>query len=354
MIVLNFEVVKQTVSQKNFEKLVNDSSNYVKLCFDFKDPDWSDVCKRILFHSRSSETYCKELDENHEVIVPWEVLTEDYFVFNLYGVDESLRITTTPKKVSLGNSGYSDEVEKPLPPTPSVLDDIYDRLDNADSSISVIGESVDALEVTVSTHTGSIAGLVNDVNGLGDSVDTLEDTVSRHTGSISDLTGTVNGHTRGINSLTGSVSALSNGLDALGDDVDSLETVVNGHANNINSLTGDVNRIDGTVTDLTGTVNDHSNMLSNHDRSINNLENALDNVSDTVDSLESTVSEHTNSIDGLDSMVNDLRRVFDKHDWDINDIGEHIRVVETKLNNTVEMTVEYTDGTTATFEVVVK
>ena len=61
MIVLNFEVIKQTVSQKSFEELVNDSSNYVKLAFNFKDPDWNNVYKRILFQARSSKTYCKEL-----------------------------------------------------------------------------------------------------------------------------------------------------------------------------------------------------------------------------------------------------------------------------------------------------
>lgn len=209
MIVLNFEVIKQTVSQKNFEKLVNDSSNYVKLCFDFIDKNWSDVYKRVLFHSRSTETYCEELDENHEVIVPWEVLTEDYFVFNLYGVGEdSLRITTSPQKVSLKESGYSDEIEKPLPPTPSVIDDIYNKINEADSSI-------DALESTVSEHTASLSNLSDDVTGLA-----------------------------------GSVSALSSSVDAIGGDVNSLETVVNGHTDSINSLTGDVDDIAEAITSI--------------------------------------------------------------------------------------------------------
>jgi uncharacterized protein YoxC len=81
-------------------------------------------------------------------------------------------------------------------------------------------------------------------------------------------------------------------------------------------------------------------MLSTHERSISNLDNALDNVSDTVDGLESTVGEHTRSIEGLtvnnEQLTNNIIDIYDK------------------LNNTIEMSVEYTDGRTETFDVVVK
>ena len=321
MIVLNFEVIKQTVSQKNFEKLVNDSSNYVKLCFDFKDPDWSDICKRILFHSRSSETYCKEWDENHEVIVPWEVLTEDYFVFNLYGVgDESLRITTTPKKVSLGNSDYTDEIEKPLPPTPSVLDDIYNKLDNADSSISVIGESVEGLESTVSSHTTALSN-------LGDGVDSLESTVN-----------------------------------AIGDDI----TTINGKLNNNfvqKSSTRGFIKNDGSIAQtisVSEVIDEHSEHLENIGISFSNAEqyqvnraidytcynfnNRLDEISDTVEGLESTVNDHSDMISKHEMVISNIE----------NDLANFREDYNQKINNTVEMTVEYTDGRTETFDVVVK
>ena len=234
MIVLNFEVIKQTVSQKNFEKLVNDSSNYVKLCFDFIDKNWSDVYKRVLFHSRSTETYCEELDENHEVIVPWEVLTEDYFVFNLYGVGEdSLRITTSPQKVSLKESGYSDEIEKPLPPTPSVLDDIYNKINEADSSI-------DALDVTVSGHTETLTNLTQRVNGLTGDVSVISE-------SVDALESTVNEHSASIESNATNISNLN-------DLVNDFETVLNRHDDRIHDVETKLNRtIEMTVEYPDGT-----------------------------------------------------------------------------------------------------
>ena len=313
--IIGFDVDGQFVTRRDDERVVNRSVNYLELCFNFKDTEtWDDLTKRVLFKG-NSETYSKQLDNENKVVVPSEVLTGDSFVFTLYGItddDPVVRVTCNLMKITMVSSGFTGDSLVPGPGNRSVIDDVYARLDG--------------LDVTVGGHTTALSNLGDDVNGLGDSVDTLEDTVSRHTGSINDLTGTVNGHTRSINSLTGSVSALSTNVNAISDDVDSLETVVNGHTNSINSLTGDVNRIDGTVTDLSDTVGEHTTTLSNLGDDVTGLSNGLDALGDDVDNLESTV----------------------------NGIGDDITAINGKLNNTVEMTVEYTNGTSETFDVVVK
>jgi len=133
MIILGFDVTKQVVTKKDTtnERLINNSSKYLGLCFNFTEETWDDVTKRVLFTSKHSKVYCKELDNNNQVIVPWEVLTEDYFIFTLYGVgDNDLRITTTRMKVYLEESGFSTEIEKDLPHNSSIVEDIYNKLNN--------------------------------------------------------------------------------------------------------------------------------------------------------------------------------------------------------------------------------
>lgn len=133
MIILGFDVTKQVVTKRSTsERLINNSSNYLKLCFNFTEETWDEVTsKRVLFTSEHSKVYCKELDENNTVIVPWEVLTEKYFLFTLYGIGEdNLRITTTQKKIVLEESGFKEEIEKDLPHNSSIVEDIYNKLNN--------------------------------------------------------------------------------------------------------------------------------------------------------------------------------------------------------------------------------
>ena len=233
---LLFSVDEQTVSRTDSNSgLVNESVDYLSLSFSFKENSvWDDLEKKVEFYAKDTGVYDLELDDG-SVVVPFEVLTGDYFIFSLYGVSGDLRVTTNRMKVYLKESGFIGDGVAPGDDKRTVIQRIDDRIDG-------VVVDVDALESTVDGHTTALSELGDDVTGLA-----------------------------------GSVSALSNGLDAIGDDVDSLETVVNGHTDSINSLTGDV--------------------------------------------------------DG---------------------IGDDITAINGKLDNTIEMTVEYSDGTSETFDVVVK
>ena len=77
---------------------------------------------------------------------------------------------------------------------------------------------------------------------------------------------------------------------------------------------------------MTVTVNGHTRSINSLTGSVSALSTNVNAIGDDVDSLESTVKG----------------------------IGDDITAINGKLNNTVEMTVTYTDGTSETFDVVVK
>ena len=116
---------------------------------------------------------------------------------------------------------------------------------------------------------------------------------------------TVGGHTTAL-------SNLGDDVNGLGDSVDTLEDTVSRHT--------------GSINDLTGTVNGHTRSINSLTGSVSALSTNVNAIGDDVDSLESTVKG----------------------------IGDDITAINGKLNNTVEMTVTYTDGTSETFDVVVK
>ena len=108
------------------------------------------MTKRVLFRNEDTPVYCKELDNENKVIVPFEVLTKGYFTFELYGSTNDIRITTNQVTIYLKNSDYTDIVEEALPPTPSVLDDIYNKLNNTiEMEVTYTDDTVETYNVVV-------------------------------------------------------------------------------------------------------------------------------------------------------------------------------------------------------------
>ena len=128
---LEFSVDEQSVNSVNYNKVVNLSQNYLKLRFSFdKDSIWCNLTKRVLF-TNGKEMFNQEVDNENCVLVPWEVLTENFFIFELYGINnDSVRVTTNTVKVFLENSGYVDCTKESETPTPSVIDEILAKLNN--------------------------------------------------------------------------------------------------------------------------------------------------------------------------------------------------------------------------------
>lgn len=153
MAVYDFNVNGQEVQSK--EKLpimVNDSYNYIELRFCFgENTEWENLTKRVLFRNADNPVYCKQLDNENKVIVPFEVLAKGYyFIFELYGISNEKRITTNQVTIYLKNSDYTEIVEEALPPTPSVIDDVYSRLNNTiEMEVTYSDDTVETYNVVV-------------------------------------------------------------------------------------------------------------------------------------------------------------------------------------------------------------
>ena len=127
---LEFEINHQKITGE-YDELVNLSNKYLTMSFTFKTDDWNGLTKFALFRTRGTGAYKVAIQQN-SLTVPHEVLTNDYFTFSLYGVDNNnKRITTNIIKVYLIQSGYTSTVENPLPDDePGVIEEIYIAINN--------------------------------------------------------------------------------------------------------------------------------------------------------------------------------------------------------------------------------
>ena len=103
---------------------VSDSINHLKAVFEF-DEAWDGFTKTALF-SNGNGTRCVLL-ENDECVIPWETLTGRFLYVSIYGIKYDVRITATELKIPIAPSGYC-EGETPEPPTPTVYEQILERL----------------------------------------------------------------------------------------------------------------------------------------------------------------------------------------------------------------------------------
>ena len=152
--ILSFNVNGQQVSKKDVDvpTLVSDSVNYLELCFSFPktENEWAELTKRVLFRNDENIVYCKELDNENKVIVPFEVLVGGYFVFELYGFDEDIRITTNQVKFYLEDSGFTNIIEEASGSSDSLIEDIYNRLNNTvEMEVTYLDDSTETYNVVV-------------------------------------------------------------------------------------------------------------------------------------------------------------------------------------------------------------
>ena len=116
---------------------VSDSINHLKAVFEF-DGAWEGFTKTAIF-SNGNGSRCVLL-ENDECIIPWETLTGRHVYISVYGVKDDVRITATEIKIPLAPSGYT-EGKSPEPPTPTVYEQLLERIGQIGSSGS--GEITD-------------------------------------------------------------------------------------------------------------------------------------------------------------------------------------------------------------------
>lgn len=130
---LNFRVRHQNITRMDFIKVVSGSQNYVKAKFNFSD-DWAGLTKTARF-TCNEESFDLILEQD-ECMIPWEVIKESGF-FDVSVFGGSL-ITVDVARVYVTESGYA-EGGSPLPPTPSVYEQIIDKLNEIEAEFSIEG-----------------------------------------------------------------------------------------------------------------------------------------------------------------------------------------------------------------------
>lgn len=131
-VTLNFHVCHQNITRADSCALVADSLNYAYAHFDFCSSDWDGLIKTAVF-TRGQDTY-EQILEDDQCLIPWEVLPDGKGIFTV-SVFAGNRITTNVVKVKLDASGWSFALESSQPPTPSVYQQIIDRMDGIETEM---------------------------------------------------------------------------------------------------------------------------------------------------------------------------------------------------------------------------
>lgn len=127
--ILFFTVDKQIITRRDNEKVVRDSQNYLYINFSFSE-DWTGT-KTAVFKGKSGNAFNVLIDENGSCLVPWEVLTEEYFEVSAFCGD---LITANVVKVFTIESGYTIG-EESRTPTPDIYAQIIARLSAIEAEI---------------------------------------------------------------------------------------------------------------------------------------------------------------------------------------------------------------------------
>lgn len=131
---LQFYVNNQIITRTDDFRPVTDSVNYLRAKFNFVTDEWTGLTKTAIFKGSDNVPYEVILDTDNECDVPWEVLkTEDgYITVSVFAGD---LITANKVKVFVAASGYDPNAESSQPPTPSVYEQILDKLQNIDGGL---------------------------------------------------------------------------------------------------------------------------------------------------------------------------------------------------------------------------
>jgi hypothetical protein len=122
-IYLFFTVDKQVITRVDKNILAAKSQNYIKARFNFSI-EWESISKTAQF-TKGENTYNVAISSAGTCTVPWEALTSSGILkVSVFGDD---LITTNYSSIPIKESGYVDDGEFPLDPTPSYFAEIQEN-----------------------------------------------------------------------------------------------------------------------------------------------------------------------------------------------------------------------------------
>lgn len=123
---LLFEIKNQHIVRKDTFRPVAYSRNYLYAHFDFLTEEWKNKIITAVFR-KDEVAYEVIIDADNDALVPWELLqgTGDIQVSCFAGN----LITVNKSRVHIYESGYGEDLESNQDPTPSVYQQLVERIE---------------------------------------------------------------------------------------------------------------------------------------------------------------------------------------------------------------------------------
>ena len=138
---LKFKVHNQKITRIDVFKPVAKSKNYLYAEFIPATEEWVGKSITALF-TKDDKSYIMLLDTNNTCLIPWEVLAEPGKVYVSCFCDDL--ITVNKSLVTVGETGYTEEIEEQTEPTPYIYNQITTSLYN-------LQHIIDELQATISS-----------------------------------------------------------------------------------------------------------------------------------------------------------------------------------------------------------
>ncbi len=134
----------QTLSVEELPKLASGGVDEVKISVEF-DPMWENLEKTAVFYRKMGAVYHVDIDENNEVVVPYEVMkTKGTVYFGIFGEDGAGAVRTTEVMALNVVQGAAVENEAGYEPTPDIYAEILAAAKNAEAIAQSVRDDADA------------------------------------------------------------------------------------------------------------------------------------------------------------------------------------------------------------------
>lgn len=142
--VIQFSVTNQIIERIDHFSVVADSIDYLQAKFNFLTDEWEQGAVTAQFrNSTNGITYEVLLDENDMCTVPHEVLAMNGGIIYV-SCFTGMLVTASAASVYVKKSGYDGDASTSQPPTPSVYEQIIDRMDGIEDAVEEATERTEA------------------------------------------------------------------------------------------------------------------------------------------------------------------------------------------------------------------
>lgn len=216
---MDFYILKQTITADKCE-LVSDTKNIYKCKFTF-DKEWDGFARTAVF-KRGEVVIEVILDENDMCDLPYEMLTNPgQFIAGVFGSKEDKRYPTIYTDSIRVKKGVENG-DLPMPPTPSVYDQIatkYDEILDKYTDMGEIHDDVVANAKQVAEDKETVEQLKTETEQIKTTADEILETINRQADNVSNIEQRAEAVKEDITKIAQDVSDISDFVDEARDEV---------------------------------------------------------------------------------------------------------------------------------------